>query len=728
MTPTTLPMPAASPPSPRVRARRVPYVPQVAAADCSAACLAMALAYHGRRALLEDLRLALGTGRDGASALAVVRAGDRFGLAGRGVRVPDARVELLRPASVLHWEGKHFVVFERADATHVTIVDPALGRRTLPRAEFAAAFTGLAIELWPGPAWSSGPHAAALPSSPTRQALLSALRSSGALAPFALVSLVLLALAVASPLLISAMVERAGASTGADLSTLGLAVAAATLLLLLANLARESLLQRLRRRLDDQLARGTFKTLLHLPWRFFLERSSADLSLRLQSLAPLRQRVVAVLASLLADGALVLVYLAVLASWSWPMALVAVAVAGLQALVVGLAGPTHERLASSCITAQARAHGFQARALAGMQALKAMGAEAATLDHWSALFARVELAEARRDRFSGRLDGALNTLRAATPLALVWFGAAQVASGRLELGAMLGGTYLALSFLAPMAALLNAAGQLPQFAAAFARLDDILRAAPEPAGTATLPALRGQIDLHDLSFRYDSFSPWTLRDVSLAIRPGQRVVIVGRSGAGKSTLAAVLLGLLRPTSGSVHIDGLALAELDPRALRGRIGAVTQQAALVDASIADNITLGAGPLAPDALARAIADAALTQDLAAMPLHLDTAVVDGGSGLSGGQRQRIALARALVRDPALLLLDEATSALDPATEAHVLTALRARGCTVVAVAHRASLAADADLVIMLDAGRIVARGRHSELLAASPAYRELLQVAA
>ena len=712
----------ALPAPPRARARRVPFIPQVAAADCSAACLAMALAYHGRRALLEDLRLVLGTGRDGASALAVVRAADRFGLQGRGVRVPDGCAQLLRPASVLHWEGKHFVVLERVDRTTVTVVDPALGRRTVARAEFERAFTGLAIELWPGAAWVAGP---ALPASPTRQAVAAALRRSGALVPFALVSLVLLAVAVASPLLISAMVGRT--DVGVGLGALGGAVAAAAVLLLLANLAREALLQRLRRRLDDDLARGVFTHLLRLPWRFFLERSSADLALRLQSLGVLRQRVVAALASLIADGALVLVYLAVLSCWSWPMALVAVAVAAAQALVVGLFGPAQERLAASCITAQARAQGFQARALAGMQAIKAMGAEAATASHWSALFDRLGAVEAGRERLAGRLDGALTTLRAATPLALVWFGAWQVARGRLELSAMLGGTYLALSFLAPMAALLAAAGQLPQFGAAFARLDDILRAAPEVAGGAAPAALRGELEVVDVSFRYDGFSPWSLRGVSLTVRAGQRVVIVGSSGAGKSTLAAVLLGLLRPVAGSVRVDGVALADLDPQALRARIGAVTQQAALIDASIADNITLGAG--APDraAVDRAVADAALAADLEAMPLRLETPVVDGGAGLSGGQRQRIALARALVRDPALLLLDEATSALDPATEAHVLAGLRRRGCTVVAVAHRASLAADADLVVMMAAGRIVEQGTHAELLARSAAYRELLQVA-
>lgn len=706
------------------RARRVPFVPQTAAADCGAACLAMALAHHGRRPSLEELRLALGTGRDGASALALLRAASRFGLAGRGVRAPRGRAELLRPASVLHWEGRHFVVLERASARRVTIVDPALGRRALSREEFAAGFTGLALELWP--AAGAGPRERAAPS-PALALLRASLRASRVARPFALVSALLLALAVGSPLLIAALVDSAEARAAEELPALGAAALVTALLLLAASWTREALLQRLRARLDDDLSRGTVSHLLRLPWSYFLARSSADLALRLQQLAGLRQRALGALTSLVADGALVLVYLAALCAWSWRTALLALALAGAQVAVLALSSRALARRASTCLSEQARAQGFVARALAGIQAIKAAGAEAAAGAHWGELHARAGAAESARDRLLGRVDALLSTLRAATPLSLVYFGAAQVVGGEQGLGAMLGSTYLALAFLAPGGALCAAAGQLPGLAAGLARVDDILRAAPEPVGGAAPAALRGALELAGVGFRYGAEGPWALREVSLSIAPGQRVAIVGASGAGKSTLAALLLGLLRPTEGALRFDGRAVAELDPAALRARIGAVTQQAALLDATIRENIAFGAGPVGQAQIEAAAADAAVHAEISALPLGYETPLVDGGAGLSGGQRQRIALARALVRGPALVLLDEATSALDPETEAKVLAALRRRGCTVIAVAHRASLAADADLVVLLDAGRVVAQGSHAALSASCPRYRALLQLA-
>jgi ATP-binding cassette subfamily B protein len=215
-----------------------------------------------------------------------------------------------------------------------------------------------------------------------------------------------------------------------------------------------------------------------------------------------------------------------------------------------------------------------------------------------------------------------------------------------------------------------------------------------------------------------------VREVSLDIRPGQHVGIVGRSGSGKSTLAHLLLGLYDPTSGRILFDGTDLAQLEARSVRRQLGIVTQRPYLFASSIRENIALTDPSLPLDAVVEAAKLACVHDDIATMPMGYDTVLLDGGSSLSGGQHQRIALARALVHRPSILLLDEATSELDTITEQTVYENLSALSCTTIVIAHRLSTIAGADLILVMDDGRIVEHGTHEELSALGGTYRKLI----
>jgi ABC-type bacteriocin/lantibiotic exporter with double-glycine peptidase domain len=216
-----------------------------------------------------------------------------------------------------------------------------------------------------------------------------------------------------------------------------------------------------------------------------------------------------------------------------------------------------------------------------------------------------------------------------------------------------------------------------------------------------------------------------LKEVSVDIEPGQFVAIVGRSGAGKSSLMALLAGLYTPTSGSVLYDGLNLSEFDLRTIRRQLGIVTQSPYLFGTTIRNNIALAQPGAGMDEVVRAAKLAHIHEDIMAMPMGYETPLVDRGASLSGGQRQRIAIARALVTRPAILILDEATSALDGITERVVQQELRALACTRIVVAHRMSTIMNADLILVLQDGVLVERGRHEDLLAAAGPYAQLVQ---
>ncbi|MEU4367905.1 thiol reductant ABC exporter subunit CydD [Micromonospora chersina] len=239
-----------------------------------------------------------------------------------------------------------------------------------------------------------------------------------------------------------------------------------------------------------------------------------------------------------------------------------------------------------------------------------------------------------------------------------------------------------------------------------------LSATPEaavPGGARPAPEGRGEIRFEGVTVAYERTT--ALRDVTLTIRPGERVAVIGPSGAGKSTLLHLLLGFVTPTAGRVTVDGVDLAGVDLDAWRRELAWVPQRAHLFAGSLADNIRLGA-PDTPDAaLAGAVTDAALDEVVAALPDGLGTTLGERGHGLSSGQRQRVALARAFLRDAPLVLLDEPTARLDSASEAVVLAATRrlVAGRTALLVAHRPALLEDADRILRVEDGRVTELSR-------------------
>jgi ABC-type bacteriocin/lantibiotic exporter with double-glycine peptidase domain len=215
-----------------------------------------------------------------------------------------------------------------------------------------------------------------------------------------------------------------------------------------------------------------------------------------------------------------------------------------------------------------------------------------------------------------------------------------------------------------------------------------------------------------------------LRDISVTIEPGQKIALVGRTGSGKSTLAMLLLGLYQPTNGDILYDGQPFRHLNYRSLRSQFGVVLQEAFVFSGSIRENIAFNTPGLALDRVKDAARLAAIHDEIMQMPMGYETWVAEGGSGLSGGQRQRLAIARALARTPAILMLDEATSHLDVVTEGWVDQHLSRLACTRIVIAHRLSTIRNADQILVLDAGTIVERGSHAELLAREGYYAALV----
>ena len=313
---------------------------------------------------------------------------------------------------------------------------------------------------------------------------------------------------------------------------------------------------------------------------------------------------------------------------------------------------------------------------------------------------------------------------------VLWVGGRAVLAGDMSGGALAQFVFFAVVVAGAVGAISEVWGDLQRAAGATERLLDLLDAAPDvaaPRAPAAMPSpARGAISFEKVVFRYPSRpGDPALDGVDLEVAPGERVALVGPSGAGKTTLFQLLLRFYDPDSGVVRIDGAPLRRADPREVRARIAVVPQEPVVFSANAWENIRYGR-PEAGDAEVRAAARAAAAEEfLDALPQGFDSFLGEKGVRLSGGQRQRIAIARAILRDPAILLFDEATSALDSENERLVQAALDRlmAGRTVLAIAHRLATVRGADRIVVFDRGRVVAAGDHDSLVARGGLYARL-----
>lgn len=704
--------------------KSVPFVQQLEWTDCGAASLCMVMAFHGRDSKLAEVREAMGIGRDGVSAKAILDTAERYGLQGRGIKVGLDQLKLLKKATILHWEFNHFVVFEGLVKGGVRIVDPATGPRDLTLEQFGKAFTGVAIELTVTERFTKiKPEKGRL-----KRYFNELMSEKGLFSRIIIMSLVLRLVGLALPLVTGMIIDKCVPRSDYHLLYVLLAcIAGMTAFNLISDIVRSYLLLHLRIALDTRMTLGFLDHMVSLPFSFFQRRSTGDLMMRVDSNGTVREMVTSKSMSAVIDGVFVLLYAIIIFYVNPVLGLITIAMSAAEALIFLCARPTFQRLLAADLDKQAKAHSYMIQMLGGMETLKCAGAERLGVEKWSNLYTDELNVKLRRARASAWVDGIRTAVTSLGPLLILTIGASNVMSGKMSLGVMLAMNSLASSLFGPLSALVSSALELQLVKGHMDRIDDVLQTKVEQDRDAAVqpPRLRGGVSVKNVSFKYGEQAPLVVQDVSLEIQPGMSVALVGPSGSGKSTLLNLIAGLYKPVSGEIQYDNRNLQELDLRGVRQQIGIVPQHPFIFGGTIRENVALTAPGATLDRISAACKVSNLHDDIAQMPMTYDTVVSDGGGSLSGGQRQRIAIARAVIRNPSLMLLDEATSALDNSTEKSVIENLERQRCTRVTVAHRLSTVRNADLIVVMDKGRIVEQGNHTQLVAKGGLYSKLIQ---
>jgi NHLM bacteriocin system ABC transporter peptidase/ATP-binding protein len=710
--------------APRARREHTPTVIQMEAADCGAASLRMVLAHYGRWVPLDELRMASGVSRDGVKASSILKTARAYGMTAKGLRQdPDGVRAGLLPA-IVFWNFNHFVVVEGYAPGRWFLKDPGVGARTVSDEEFDRSFTGVVLHLERGPKFEPGG---------TPPQVLAGLAQRLRHSIDGLLYVVLAGLALVVPGLAAAVLTKAfidqvlvASQPGAIGPILGLLFGAVLAIGVLTAL-RQRYLMALETKLSLHSSGVFLWHVLRLPIAFYAGRSAGEISGRV----PRNDRVAVLLSSEVAaaliDSVVVIFYFVVMFGYTAALALVGVAGVVTNVLVLRAVGRRRRDETLRMLQDTGLLLGSAMSGIKSIETIKASGRESDLFTRITGLHARTVSGEQRLGRASLPLLVVPPFLAALTTAAVLGWGGLHVIAGAMSLGTLTAFQVLMNRAIEPVGRFVQLGGTLQEIGGDLDRLEDVL-ANPvveldDSRPAAPVTRLAGMLELQNVTFGYNILEPPLLDRVSLTVRPGSRVALVGGSGSGKSTISRLVAGLYDPWNGEIRFDGRPRDDWPRDTITASLALVDQDIRLFSGTVRDNLTMWDTTIPTARVVQAAHDAAIHDQIARRHDGYLTEVRENGVNFSGGEAQRLEIARALVAEPRILVLDEATSALDPGTEQLIDRNIRRRGCTTLIVAHRLSTIRDCDEIIVLDRGRIVERGTHDDMIGSGGPYSAL-----
>ncbi len=481
-------------------------------------------------------------------------------------------------------------------------------------------------------------------------------------------------------------------------------------------------------RVDSELSARMFRHLLNLPLSYFEARRVGDSIARVRELESIREFLTSNAVTVVIDLFFTIVFFAVMYLYSPLLTLIVLLSIPCYILISVLISPSLRTKLEEKFRRGAENQSFLVESVTGIGTLKAMAVEPQMRDRWEKLFAGYTSTGFDVAKLANWGSHLIQLVSKLTTVAILYFGAKAVIAGDLTVGSLVAFNMLSGRVAAPILRLSQLWQDFQQVRISVDRLGDVLNSPAEPEynpNRASLPPINGAIRFDKVRFRYRADAPEALRGVSLDIKAGEMLGIVGPSGSGKSTLTKLVQRLYVPEQGRVLVDGVDLALVDPPWLRRQVGVVLQENILFNRTVRENIALGDPTRPMDAVIEAAKLAGAHEFILELNHGYDTVIDERGGNLSGGQRQRMAIARALINDPRILILDEATSALDAESEEiiqHNLARI-ATGRTVIIIAHRLSAVRQCHRIITVEAGEVTETGTHVELLRAGGRYSQL-----
>ena len=640
--------------------------------------------------------------------------------AGLGLHVSGAKVAArmglrLQTPTLVPW-GQAFALAVRSDQRGLVLASPSQGFVELDAEQLDNAFpegidlllldrTSTTPEQTFGPSWFW----------PALK------RYRGVLIQVLTASFVVQLFTLANPLLIQVIIDKVISQRSLDtLQVLGFALVAVTLLEGVLGSLKTYLFSETTNRIDQRLGAEVIDHLLRLPLGYFDRRPVGELGSRISELEKIRNFLTGQALTTVLDAAFSLIYIVVMLIYSWLLTLIALAVLPIQVGLTLLGAPLFRRQYRKAAEANASTQSHLVEVLTGIQTVKSQNVEMISRWTWQERYGKYISRSFEKTITGTALSQTSQVLQKISQLLVLWVGATLVLSGDLTLGQLIAFRIISGYVTQPLLRLSSIWQTIQELRVSFERLADVIDTPQESddqdKAKVPLPPIEGAVSFDNLSFGFSPGTPPVLHDVSLQIKAGTFVGIVGQSGSGKSTLMKLLPRLYSPDQGRILIDGYDIDKVELYSLRRQIGIVPQDPLLFSGNVNENIALTQPDASSEEIVLAAKVACAHDFIMELPAGYSTPVGERGASLSGGQRQRIAIARTLLANPKLLVMDEATSALDYETERKVCDNLiqALHDCTVFFITHRLSTVRRADLIVVMHQGAVVEQGTHDELM--------------
>ena len=681
---------------------------QTEATERGLASMAMVAQFHGHKVDLNGMRQRFGLSLRGARLRDLMKMADELGFGTRALRLePEHLKDLLLPA-ILHWDLNHFVVLKEVKRQKFIVLDPARGRVEFSSSEFSHHFTGVALEVVPTTSFK--PIEAQLKTKLTSLwTRLAGLKRS--FAQILILSVVIQLFVLASPFYLQLVIDEAVTRFDKDfLLLLALGFGFLYVINAITNALRSWVILLLGQSMTFQMAGNVLRHLMRLPADFFAKRHVGDIISRMASIQPIQTALTQSVVAALIDGAMTLATIILMFIYDWRLALIAIGFTALYLSVSLVLFPFMRNRQEDLIAKSAKEQTHVIETIRASRAVKLFGRETEHESAWRNLYADVINSGVSHGKLDIGNRFASTFLFGLQTVLIVYFGARFILAGDMTVGMLFAFMSYRQNFTLRAEGLVNNGIEFRMLGLHLERLSDIVQAEKEEGleiPVSDTRSVSGRIELDDISFRYAHNDPLIFEKISISIKPGEFLAFAGPSGGGKTTLLKVMLGLLKPTTGDIRVDGLPLHAFGLRNWRAATGVVMQDDQLLSGTIADNISFFDPQIDMKRVVESAMQAQIHTDISRMPMQYLSMIGDMGAALSGGQRQRLLLARALYHKPKVLFLDEGTANLDEQAEKRVADVISQMDITRIVVAQRPELLRRADRVLDMIEGRLIER---------------------
>lgn len=708
---------------------KTPFIMQMEALECGAACLAMVLAYYEKWVPLEQVRRDCGVSRDGSNGRSILLAARSYGLIAKGYRYEP---EYLRDNGtfpcIAHWEFNHFVVVNGFKKDKVYLNDPARGTYTVSMEEFDEKFTGLCMMFSPSEVFEADGKRRS-----TVDFALDRLKGCGIAIAFVIVTNIITSLTgIIDPVFSRIFMDRL--LTGMDPSwymPFMVCLAVFACIKIVAALVQTVYSRRIDGRMSVYGNTSYMWKVLNLPMDFFSQRYAGDILSRRAGNAGVAHSLIYTFAPLFLNAVMMVFYLAVMLKNSVILTFVGISSIVINMITANVISKKRINLSRARMRDAGKLSSCTTAGIEMIETIKASGAEEGYFKKWAGYQAGVNTARVRFLKLDQYLGNVPAIVSCVTNTLVLIIGVYLTMNRQFTLGMITAFQGFLASFMAPASSFISSGQSLQELRTDMERIEDVMNypadvnsaLKADNAGTR-YKKLKGNVEMRNVTFGYSRLDEPLIRNFNLKLTPGSRVAFVGESGCGKSTLSKLLSGLYQPWEGEILFDGSPISDIDRSVFAGSLAVVDQDIIMFEDTISSNIRMWDKTIKDFEMIMAAKDAQIHDDIIRRENGYDHKMIEGGNDFSGGQKQRMEIARVLAQDPTIVILDEATSALDAKTEFEVVNSVRDRGITCIVIAHRLSTIRDCDEIIVLKNGEVVERGKHEELYKEGGYYRELV----